>query len=147
MTQMKLHAIVKTATKQLLEQALQDEEIWKKLSAKLRRTGLSETVTFEQWAKFKWSRHPVDLDRAALLSCSEKQAKAIYVVSENLSTLLAREMSESSLFILESLNAEWIDRALSELWLNQLTADAVARLILRTAIQKDVDAAVSAILK
>lgn len=142
----KLHMIISRACLQLLQESVHDEETWNVLITKLKRAGLCETVTFDQWAKFQWTRHPVNLSRVQVASDPLKLQGAVAVISENLHRLFVREVSETSLLILNRLDAKILDRALTDLWLNHLTGDGVAKLILRDAIKPGIDQALKEVL-
>lgn len=141
MNSTKLDSIISHACLQLLQASLQSEQTWNTLLPKLKRAGLCESVTFEPWAKFQWHRHPVNLKREDLIASADSLNAAVKVIVENLHRLLAREISSSSVLALAKLEARLLDRALSQLWLNQLTGEQVARLILHDAIQHELDRA------
>lgn len=141
MNSVKLNSIISRACEQLLHASVQNEPTWNALLPKLKRAGLCETVSFEQWAKFQWRRHPVNLNREELVADADSLSTAVNVIAENLHRLLARELSSSSLLVLAKLDARLLDIALTQLWLNQLTGDQVARLILHDGIQLELDSA------
>lgn len=145
MNKTKLRARIATATKQLIELSVLSEESWAQLVDRLRRAGLTDTVTFEQWAKFQWTRHPVNTKRADLINCATLQETAVAVVSDNLQRLFERELSETSLLILHSLDARLLDTAIAKLRTSELTGTRVANLILQDAIQADLDQKISLI--
>ena len=134
--------IISRACLQLLQESVHDEETWNVLITKLKRAGLCETVTFDQWAKFQWTRHPVNLNRLELVADPSKQEEAVAVISENLNRLFVREVSKTSLLVMSRLDSKMLDRALTDLWLNHLTGDGVAKLILHDTIKPGIDQAI-----
>lgn len=135
-----LKAIVADACAKLLKANINQDKKWQQLTNKLSRNGLSDTVKFQPWSKFHWHRHPLTLNRVQLLENSQLLDTAIEVISENLMTLLKRDLPDTAHLVLcNKLDASILDLALSELWLNHLTGKRIAQLIIYQAIKQDLE--------
>ncbi len=144
MESINLNAIITDACTNLLQAKINDVTEWQTLMSKLSRNGLSDRVTFHRWSKFQWHRHPVNLNRVQLLENSQLLDAAIEVISDNLLALLKRDLPPTAVVVLSSkFDASMLDLALSELWLNQLTGQRIAQLILQQAIKADLNQLIS----
>ncbi len=112
--------------------------IYGELRRSLSKLDLLVVVTHDPWSKWPFKRTPVRFTTDALYDAVER-ARIVNIVAEQIVALMLRDLSEGSARVILLLDKQHLLSALNRFYVNELTGDAVAKLMLETAVNQSME--------